>query len=615
MANRAQPGSKGEVSRGPESPTRDADSAGPAADARQQLADAMQGRLGNRRLQHLLGSAAQAAALPATAARALAEPGSGLPPALREAAEGHFAVDLGAVRVHKGGAAAQASRALEARAFAVGRDIVLGDAAAASDRRLLAHEIAHVLQPAAPGGAPAVAAHGDAAEREADAAAAHFAAGHARARSPLRTRRVAHIQRDARHPTATVFDADYLLYALDGTDYDAATQHYYLSPWDRAHLRRRHGLYALETSSGVSLVTPPEVRRAAGGHGVLVRLGASEVAAWFAAGRGGAAQFAIDLAQRRLRETVSSVTLSSGADQDFTRPELPAGVRRGLASPLEGVQAAEAPAVEAARTRAASAPQERTLSLAATRGEELPLRELTSSDLMDVNTLPADDAGLASWYVERLATLQAQLAESAASHRLPMQLLAAVILNELADIGRLDVLQSGPASFGGSLGIAQIQVETARRDALVDLPPGAHRTGWARSGLHAHDIDAPSMVAMGERLRIGQLLQVPQVAIEAAAREVEMLLTRMAANTTRPWQVTHGFTATGPQGDAIYARVGAGNQQDREGMLADAVCGAYNSPDVITASDTSRFSNARIHGGNANVLARDLYRFRLYRSV
>jgi hypothetical protein len=51
-----------------------------------------------------------------------------------------------------------------------------------------------------------------------------------------------------------------------------------------------------------------------------------------------------------------------------------------------------------------------------------------------------------------------------------------------------------------------------------------------------------------------------------------------------------------------------------EGALADAVCGAYNSPDVITASDISRFQNARIHGANANRLARDLYRFRLYRT-
>jgi hypothetical protein len=247
----------------------------------------------------------------------------------------------------------------------------------------------------------------------------------------------------------------------------------------------------------------------------------------------------------------------------------------------------------------------------------LPLREIGWSDEMDVNTLfnKRDDASRADWYVGRLAAFQAQLLESAQSHQLPMQLLAAVILNELADINWADVIQSGPSTFHGSLGIAQIQVDTARRDRLVDLPAGSHHTGWARSGRHAHDIDHPTMVDMGERLRTGQLLQVPQVAIEAAAREIEQLLTRMGANRGRPWQIDHDFNATGPQGNAIYSQVGAGGMMNREATLADAVCGAYNSPDVITASNTSTFSNARIHGQNANHLARDLYRFRLFRTT
>jgi hypothetical protein len=113
------------------------------------------------------------------------------------------------------------------------------------------------------------------------------------------------------------------------------------------------------------------------------------------------------------------------------------------------------------------------------------------------------------------------------------------------------------------------------------------------------------------------LLQVPQLAIEAAAREIEMLLGRMGANRTRPWQVDHSFNAPGPEGTAIYTHVGSASasQQTREGLLADSVCGAYNSPDVITAMDTSRFSNASIHGANANGLAQDLYRFRLFRSA
>jgi hypothetical protein len=579
-------------------------------------------RPGNQGMQRLIRPSERApvgqATMPVSVARALAGRGAPLPAAIREPAEAFFGADLGAVRVHSGDSASRANRDLEARAFSVGSDIVLDQSAGLSDRRLIAHELAHVLQPSASSGARTVGARGDAAEREADAVASRFAGtGSRQAHVPARltARRSALIHCDTRHPSATVLDADYQLYEFDSTDYDNTTQHYYLSPWDRAHMQRMNGLYVLQTSS-LDLIGPPEVRAATGGRGVLIPMGATDVIALAAAGRAGAAQFAIDLVRRTLGVTVPAVTLSTGANQDFTVPTLDPGVSGALASPLHGVDAVQTAGVDAARARAAAASQERTLSLAGLRGEELPMREIGWSDEMDVPTLGGlSDAGRADWYVGRLATLQTQLLESAHAHHLPMQLLAAVILNELADINALDVLQSGPSTFGGSLGIAQIQVSTARTDHLVDLPAGSHRTGWQRSGMHAHDIDHPSMVDMGERLRIGQLLQVPQIAIEAAAREVEMLLTRMAANQSQPWQVAHGFTATGPIGDAIYASVGTGDMQSREGMLADAVCGAYNSPDVITAADTTRFSNARIHGQNANDLAQDLYRFRLYRTT
>lgn len=590
---------------------------------RSRPAQALHRHIGNQTLQRLIQSegifgsapAAAPAGLPSSVAKALAGHGEPLPSHTRESAESFFGTDLGPIRVHTGDAAAQANAALNARAFSAGQDIALRNRADLADRRLIGHELAHALQPAAPANAKPVSSPHDPAEREAHAAAEGFAGGHAGgyARVPLRASRAALVQRDPRHPSATVFDADYLLYSLDGTDYDGETQHYYLSPWDRAHLRRLHGLYFLQTRR-LHLIGPPEVRRAAGSRGVLIEVSAAELASLARVGRSGAAQFAIDKARRALNVTVSSVTLSRGADQDFSVPDLPAGVARALGSPLEGVSAGERAGVDAARIHAASVQQERTLSLADVRSEELPIRELAWRERMDVNTLfGRDEAGRAGWYVERLAAFQAQLLESAHAHRLPMQLLAAVILNELADINAADIVQSGPSTFRGSLGIAQIQIDTARRDRLVDLPHGAHRTGWARSGGHAHDIDHPAMVDMGERLRTGQLLQVPQIAIEAAAREVELLLDRMAANRSRPWQVDHEFNATGAQGDAIYAHVGSGAMANREARLADAVCGAYNSPDVITASDTSRFSNARIHGSNAYALAQDLYRFRLFR--
>lgn len=573
--------------------------------------------MGNQAMQRFLHAraAAPATAMPAAVSRVIAGTGVPLPAALRERAEPFFGAALGDIRVHAGPAASRASADLEANAFSLDHHIVLGNAAALTDPRQLAHEIGHALQPRAPTGAQVIGNPGGPAEYEADTAARQFARG-AFARTRMRAPRTGLIHRDARHPTATVFDADYRLYALTGTAYDNATQHYYLSPWDRSHLVRVNGLYLLVGSTRTSLITPPEIRQAGGGRGVLVPLTSVDVAVLNAGGRSRAAQFAIEVARRELSVTVSSVTLSSAANQDFTRPVLPAAVGTALGTATVDVDPGQLAGVEAARTRASRATQDRTLSLAATRSEELPMRELTWSDRMDVATLGAmSDADLAGWYVGRLASLQAQLLESAQSHHLPMQLLAAVILNELADIDWSDVMQSGASTYRGSLGVAQIQVDTARTNRLVDLSPGAHRTGWRRSRADAHDVDHPAMVDMGERLRMGQLLQVPQIAIEAAAREVQGLITRMAANHAQPWQVTHGFTATGPQSDAIYAHVGSGDRKSREGALADAVCGAYNSPDVITASDTTRFSNARIHGQNANLLAQDLYRFRLFRTA
>ncbi len=98
-----------------------------------------------------------------------------------EARIGH---DFRDVRVHDGAAAAGAAQALSARAFAVGNDVVFNAGEQpATDRRLLAHELAHVVQQRAAGGG-AAAQHklelttpGDASEREADAVADAVVAG------------------------------------------------------------------------------------------------------------------------------------------------------------------------------------------------------------------------------------------------------------------------------------------------------------------------------------------------------------------------------------------------------------------------------------------------------
>lgn len=64
--------------------------------------------------------------------------------------ESRFGHDFGKVRVHRDGKAADSATAVQARAYTVGHEIVLGSAAAGLGRRgtvsLLGHELSHVVQ-------------------------------------------------------------------------------------------------------------------------------------------------------------------------------------------------------------------------------------------------------------------------------------------------------------------------------------------------------------------------------------------------------------------------------------------------------------------------------------
>lgn len=96
--------------------------------------------------------ASTAGAAPAEAGAAPVEAGGGRPlDALARAFfEPRFGRDLGDVRVHTGAEAAESARSLHARAYTYGNDIVFGDGqyapGSAAGRRLLAHELAHVVE-------------------------------------------------------------------------------------------------------------------------------------------------------------------------------------------------------------------------------------------------------------------------------------------------------------------------------------------------------------------------------------------------------------------------------------------------------------------------------------
>lgn len=85
-----------------------------------------------------------------TAARAAQHDGAPLAKVLREYFEPRIGHDLSAVRVHSGSDADSGAHAVQARAYTLGRDIVFGAGEYTPDtrdgQRLLAHELAHVIQ-------------------------------------------------------------------------------------------------------------------------------------------------------------------------------------------------------------------------------------------------------------------------------------------------------------------------------------------------------------------------------------------------------------------------------------------------------------------------------------
>ncbi len=75
--------------------------------------------------------------------------GTPLEPEVRGRMESSFGTDFSDVRVHTGGGAAASARAVDAHAYTVGNEIVLGNGheqGSAEGARTLAHELTHVVQ-------------------------------------------------------------------------------------------------------------------------------------------------------------------------------------------------------------------------------------------------------------------------------------------------------------------------------------------------------------------------------------------------------------------------------------------------------------------------------------
>jgi len=95
---------------------------------------------GIRRLPATGGQEADSDARPSVSA------GRPLSPEIRHFMEQRFGADFSSVRLHTGPEAQRSAAALQARAFTYGNHVTLGEGASETDRGLMAHELAHVVQ-------------------------------------------------------------------------------------------------------------------------------------------------------------------------------------------------------------------------------------------------------------------------------------------------------------------------------------------------------------------------------------------------------------------------------------------------------------------------------------
>ena len=122
------------------------------------------------RIQRFAGQATgQMDAAPASVDRVLASLGRPLEPVLQQDMGQRFGHDFSRVRVHTGGPAQQSAEEVNANAYTAGHNIVFGAGrfapATVEGRRLLAHELTHVVQQTRGGGSdPAVSIQRDLAE-------------------------------------------------------------------------------------------------------------------------------------------------------------------------------------------------------------------------------------------------------------------------------------------------------------------------------------------------------------------------------------------------------------------------------------------------------------------
>lgn len=253
---------------------------------------------------------------------------------------------------------------------------------------------------------------------------------------------------------------------------------------------------------------------------------------------------------------------------------------------------------------------------------------------MDPDTLqkmPPDE--FEAWARSSIGPYEGTLVSAAQRHRIPPRLLATVILNELGDYNLVDQGQEVVFSRG-SVGIAQITIPTAIDNKLVDLSEDEIRKRSAELALQADMLDRtldpgvapsftpPSDPALFRQQAIEHLtwekLNKPEIAIDAAARQIRWLIGRINANLGKSWTKIYlkgPIDLNDPYANLITDRPAQRDpkemQIDLERMMAKLIAGGYNSANLIRTevdlSNPGYYEQARKHADNAaNLIAEPL---------
>ena len=223
------------------------------------------------------------------------------------------------------------------------------------------------------------------------------------------------------------------------------------------------------------------------------------------------------------------------------------------------------------------------------------------------------------WYENRLSPCRHRLRESAARNHIPTILLSAIILNELADINLLDLGQEWIGVEKGSVGIAQIQIDTAIFHKLVDV--SEEEIDKYRTSTEAAQRFGGKKPSRNQALRIltGQKLMQPEIAIEAAAREIKKILQNIKACSRGTWRnnfLTGEIKLANRDPNEIYSFVRGGTRREKNINLARMIAAPYNSSGIecvenpgnpFSSDDSGPFANPRKRSDSAALIAGDLF--------